>query len=49
MHRTAYPLAGETAFTGKPVSMCNLQTDARGVTRPGAKATEGSGRARMPL
>jgi L-methionine (R)-S-oxide reductase len=26
-------IAGETALTGKPVSMCNLQTDTSGVAR----------------
>ena len=34
-------IAGETALTGKPVSMCNLQTDTSGVARPGR---EGHGR-----
>ena len=32
-------IAGETAATAKPVSLCNLQTDTSGVARPGAKAT----------
>ena len=32
-------IAGEAAATGKPVSLCNLQTDTSGVARPGAKAT----------
>lgn len=32
-------IAGEAAATGKPVTLCNLQTDASGVARPGAKAT----------
>jgi hypothetical protein len=36
-------IAGETAQTGRPVSMCNLQTDTSGVARPGAKATGAQG------
>lgn len=32
-------IAGEAAATGKPVTLCNLQTDTSGVARPGAKAT----------
>jgi GAF domain-containing protein len=32
-------IAGEAAASGKPVSLCNLQTDTSGVARPGAKAT----------
>jgi len=32
-------IAGEAAATAKPVALCNLQTDASGVARPGAKAT----------
>lgn len=32
-------IAGEAAATGKPVTLCNLQTDASGVARPGAQAT----------
>ena len=32
-------IAGQAAATGKPVTLCNLQTDASGVARPGAKAT----------
>lgn len=32
-------IAGQAAATGKPVSLCNLQTDTSGVARPGAKAT----------
>lgn len=32
-------IAGEAAATGKPVTLCNLQTDASGVARPGAKTT----------
>ena len=41
-------IAGETALTGKPVSMCNLQTDTSGVARPGAKATGAKGRSACP-
>ncbi len=37
-------IAGEAAATAKPVSLCNLQTDASGVARPGAKATGLGGR-----
>ncbi|HEX2480601.1 MAG TPA: GAF domain-containing protein, partial [Methylomirabilota bacterium] len=36
-------IAGETALTGKAVSMCNLQTDTSGVARPGARATGAQG------
>jgi GAF domain-containing protein len=32
-------IAGEAAATGRPVTLCNLQTDASGVARPAAKAT----------
>ena len=41
--------AGETALTGKPVSMCNLQTDTSGVARPGAKATGAQGTLCVPV
>jgi GAF domain-containing protein len=42
-------IAGETALTGKPVSMCNLQTDTSGVARPGAKATGAQGALCVPI
>jgi L-methionine (R)-S-oxide reductase len=42
-------IAGETALTGKPVSMCNLQTDTSGVARPGAKATGAQGTLCVPV
>ena len=42
-------IAGETALTGKPVSMCNLQTDTSGVARPGAKATGARGTLCVPV
>jgi GAF domain-containing protein len=42
-------IAGETALTGKPVSMCNLQTDTSGVARPGAKATGARGTLCVPI
>jgi len=42
-------IAGETAQSGKPVSMCNLQTDQSGVARPGAKATGAQGALCVPI
>ena len=42
-------IAGETALTGKPVSMCNLQTDTSGVARAGAKATGAQGTLCVPV
>jgi GAF domain-containing protein len=42
-------IAGETALTGRPVSMCNLQTDTSGVARPGAKATGAQGALCVPV
>lgn len=42
-------IAGETALTGRPVSMCNLQTDTSGVARPGAKATGAQGTLCVPV
>jgi GAF domain-containing protein len=42
-------IAGETAQTGRPVSMCNLQTDPSGVARPGAKATGAQGTLCVPI
>jgi GAF domain-containing protein len=42
-------IAGETARTGKPVSMCNLQTDTSGIARPGARATGAQGTLCVPI
>jgi GAF domain-containing protein len=42
-------IAGETAKTGKPVSICNLQTDTGGVARPGARATGAGGTLCVPV
>jgi L-methionine (R)-S-oxide reductase len=42
-------IAGEAALTGRPVSMCNLQTDTSGVARPGAKATGAQGTLCVPV
>jgi L-methionine (R)-S-oxide reductase len=42
-------IAGETALTGKAVSMCNLQTDTSGVARPGARATGAQGTLCVPV
>ena len=42
-------IAGETAQSGKPVSICNLQTDTSGVVRPGAKATGAQGALCVPV
>ena len=42
-------IAGETARSGKPVSLCNLQTDESGVARPGAKATGAQGALCVPI
>lgn len=42
-------IAGECAATGKPVTMCNLQTDTSGVAKPGAKATGVGGTLCVPM
>lgn len=42
-------IAGEAAKTGKPVTLCNLQTDTSGVARPGAKATGAGGSLCVPI
>lgn len=42
-------IAGATAESGKPVSICNLQTDASGVARPGARASGAQGALCVPL
>jgi len=42
-------IAGECAATGKPVTMCNLQTDTSGVAKPGAKQTGVGGALCVPM
>jgi L-methionine (R)-S-oxide reductase len=42
-------IAGECAATGKPVTLCNLQTDASGVAKPGAKQTGVGGALCVPM
>ena len=42
-------IAGQAAAQGKPVSICNLQTDASGVARPGARQTGVGGALSVPL
>lgn len=42
-------IAGEAAQSGKPVTMCNLQTDSSGVSKPGAKQTGVGGALCVPL
>lgn len=42
-------IAGEAVRSKKPVSLCNLQTDASGVARPGAKATGAQGSLCVPV
>ena len=42
-------IAGATAQSGKPVSICNLQTDESGVARPGARATGAQGALCVPI
>jgi GAF domain-containing protein len=42
-------IAGATAQSKKPVSICNLQTDESGVARPGAKATGAQGALCVPI
>lgn len=42
-------IAGQTFAQGRPVSICNLQTDAGGVARPGAKQTGVGGALCVPL
>jgi L-methionine (R)-S-oxide reductase len=41
-------IAGLAAQRGEPVSLCNLQTDASGQARPGAKATGMEGSLAVP-
>jgi putative methionine-R-sulfoxide reductase with GAF domain len=42
-------IAGQTVAQDKPVSICNLQTDASGMARPGAKQTGVGGALSVPL
>jgi L-methionine (R)-S-oxide reductase len=42
-------IAGETAAKNLPVTICNLQTDASGVAKPGAKQTGVGGALCVPI
>ncbi len=42
-------IAGQTVAQGKPVTICNLQTDTSGVARPGARQTGVGGALCVPL
>lgn len=42
-------IAGQTVAQGKPVSICNLQTDKSGVARPAAKQTGVGGALCVPM
>ncbi len=42
-------IAGVAAETRQPVEMCNLQTDASGVAKPGAKQTHVQGTLAVPV
>jgi signal transduction protein with GAF and PtsI domain len=42
-------IAGETAQKNRPVTICNLQTDASGVAKPGAKQTGVGGAVCVPV
>ncbi len=42
-------IAGVAAETRQPVEMCNLQTDASGVAKPGAKQTQVQGSLAVPV
>ena len=42
-------IAGETAAKNLPVTICNLQTDAGGVAKPGAKQTGVGGALCVPI
>ncbi len=42
-------IAGQTVVQGKPVSICNLQTDDSGVAKPGAKQTGVGGALSVPI
>src|ERR1019366_8124830 len=42
-------IAGETVTKNRPVTICNLQTDASGIARPGAKQTGVGGAVCVPI
>lgn len=42
-------IAGQTVAQNEPVTICNLQTDASGVARPGAKQTGVGGALCVPM
>lgn len=42
-------IAGQVVAGGKPVTMCNLQTDTSGVAKPGARQTGVGGALCVPL
>jgi L-methionine (R)-S-oxide reductase len=42
-------IAGTAAQRRKPVTICNIQTDASGITRPGAKSTGVEGAIAVPI
>jgi len=42
-------IAGQTVAQGKPVTICNLQTDTSGVAKPGARQTGVGGALSVPL
>lgn len=42
-------IAGQTVAQGKPVTVCNIQNDKSGVTRPGAKQTGVGGALCVPM
>jgi signal transduction protein with GAF and PtsI domain len=42
-------IAGQVAAQNKPVTICNLQTDASGVAKPGAKQTGVGGALCVPI
>jgi L-methionine (R)-S-oxide reductase len=42
-------IAGQVVAQGKPVTICNLQTDASGVAKPGAKQTGVGGALCVPI
>ena len=42
-------IAGQVIASGKPVTLCNLQTDTSGVARPAAKQTGVGGALCMPI
>jgi GAF domain-containing protein len=42
-------IAGQTVAQGKPVTICNLQTDTSGVAKPGARQTGVGGALSVPV